>query len=95
MYYQTSSLLKSENYLNNILKIPNSFFEKKYHFAIISIEIGTDTRNFVKKVMEYANKNKTKEIFDNEIFQEINLENENLIKYFLEKSNELNLNIRI
>ncbi len=75
--------LLEERYLENIVRIPKSFFETKKQFAIISIEIGTDTRSFVKKIMEYANKSKKNEIFDDHIFQELNKENEELIKYIL------------
>lgn len=77
--------LMNENYLEKIIRLPISFFETKKYFAIISIEIGTDTRSFVKKIMEYANNKKKNEIFDDEIFQEINNENEELIRYILDE----------
>lgn len=53
---------------------------------MITINSGTDTRNFVKKIMEFGNKNKKNEIFDDDFFQKVNFENEKIIKFFKEKS---------
>lgn len=78
--------LIDEDYLNCFLRIPKSFFKLRNEFAIISIEKGTDTRNFVSKIMEYANKHKKLEIFDDDDFQALNLENEKLIQYFVSES---------
>jgi len=75
--------LIGERYLERIIRLPKSFFETKKQIAIISIDIGTDTRSFVKKIMEYANKNKKIDIFDDDLFQALNKENEKLIEYIL------------
>lgn len=83
IYNQIINDLIEEKYLENVTRIPKSFLETKKQFAIISIEIGTDTRSFVKKIMEYANKIKTNDIFDDKVFQELNKENEELIKYIM------------
>ena len=53
---------------------------------MITINSGTDTRNFVKKIMEFANKKKKNEIFDDDFCQKVNFENEKIIKFFKEKS---------
>jgi phosphomevalonate kinase len=70
-----------ENYIKNIerIRIPSYL-----RGALISIETGSDTRIFVKKVMEWAQSNKKSELFDNEIFTEINECNTKIISIFKE-----------
>lgn len=85
LYNQMVINLIRERYIENIVRLPKSFFEIEKQFSIISIEIGTDTRSFVKKIMEYANKNKKNDLFDDDLFQELNKENEELIQYILNK----------
>ena len=54
----------------------------------ISIEIGSDTRIFVKKVLEYANKKKKEKLYDDELFSQLNEINEKIINIFLNFLNE-------
>ena len=42
--------------------------KEKFQLGMISIECGSDTRIFVKKVTEYAKSKMTNEIFDDELF---------------------------
>lgn len=79
-------LTTTQNYFNNLIRIPNSFFNQKLLYFIVTIEKGTNTRNFVKKIMEYANKNKIEKLFDDKYFQELNYTNETLINFILNKS---------
>jgi phosphomevalonate kinase len=46
---------------------------------LISIEAGSNTRIFVKKVTEWAEENKKQEIFDSDIFVNIGETNDNII----------------
>ena len=96
--------LNSENIskINNLLEylkssyIPNILFlneNNKYlqnKIYLVSIEIGSDTRIFVKKVLEYA-KNKMKDkLFDDDLFSQLNELNEKIINTFLNDSNTNN-----
>ena len=47
--------------------------------ALISVEIGSDTRIFVSKVVDWAKKNMKSELFDNDIFKSINDIGKNII----------------
>ena len=69
-----------EDYIPNI-----KYFEdcSKNKILFISLEIGTDTRIFVKKVLEYANNKKTNKLFDDELFSELKKINEKIIEIFL------------
>jgi phosphomevalonate kinase len=48
--------------------------------CLISIECGSDTRILVSKLMKWADNNKINEIFDDDLFQNINRINNELIK---------------
>ena len=78
--------LKSE-YIPNILFLNenNKYLKNKIYF--VSIEIGSDTRIFVKKVLEYANNNKKDKLFDDDLFSQLNALNEKIINLFLNNSN--------
>ena len=78
--------LKSE-YIPNILFLNenNKYLKNKIYF--VSIEIGSDTRIFVKKVLEYANNKKKDKLFDDDLFSQLNALNEKIIKLFLNNSN--------
>ena len=79
--------IKSE-YIPNILYLNdnNKYLKKNIYF--ISIEIGSDTRIFVKKVLEYANKKKKEKLYDDELFSQLNEINEKIINFFLNDLNE-------
>ena len=78
--------LKNE-YIPNIkfLKKDNIFL--KNNISFISIEMGSDTRIFVKKVLEYANRKKNKQLFDDKLFSELNNLNEQIINVFINNIN--------
>ena len=78
--------LKSE-YIPNILFLNenNKYLKNKIYF--VSIEIGSDTRIFVKKVLEYANNKKKDKLFDDDLFSQLNALNEKIINLFLNDSN--------
>ena len=78
--------LKSE-YIPNILFLNenNKYLKNKIYF--VSIEIGSDTRIFVKKVLEYANNKKKDKLFDDDLFNQLNALNEKIINLFLNNSN--------
>ena len=78
--------LKSE-YISNILFLNenNKYLKNKIYF--VSIEIGSDTRIFVKKVLEYANNKKKEKLFDDDLFSQLNEINETIINIFLNNSN--------
>ena len=78
--------LKSE-YIRNILFLNenNKYLKNKIYF--VSIEIGSDTRIFVKKVLEYANNKKKDKLFDDDLFSQLNALNEKIINLFLNNSN--------
>ena len=78
--------LKSE-YIPNILFLNenNKYLKNKIYF--VSIEIGSDTRIFVKKVLEYANNKKKDKLFDDDLFSQLNALNEKIINVFLNNSN--------
>lgn len=67
-------------YINNI-----SFLSKlnfPFKLAMISIECGSDTKILVKKVTEYAKANMTTDIFDDPLFSQLTLINNELITTF-------------
>ena len=78
--------LKSE-YIPNLLFLNenNKYLKNKIYF--VSIEIGSDTRIFVKKVLEYANNKKKDKLFDDDLFSQLNALNEKIINLFLNNSN--------
>ena len=55
----------------------------KLQIRLISIECGSDTRIFVKKVTEYAKANMTTYLFDDKLFYQLNTINQSLISLFL------------
>ncbi len=88
-YIKLRSDLLEEDYINNIQRVSKSFFNLNFSYSIISIEKGTNTRNFVKKILDFANEIKKKEIFDDVDFQNLNIQNEKLINLFeQERSNK-------
>ena len=76
------------SYIPNILYLNenNKYLKNKIFF--ISIEIGSDTRIFVKKVLEYANKKKKNKLYDDELFTHLNELNENIINIILKDFNK-------
>ena len=76
------------SYIPNILYLNenNKYLQNKIFF--ISIEIGSDTRIFVKKVLEYANKKKKNKLYDDELFTQLNELNENIINIILKDFNK-------
>ena len=78
--------LKS-TYIPNILFLNenNKYLHNKIYF--ISIEIGSDTRIFVKKVLEYANNKKKDKLYDDDFFTQLNEINEKIINAFFNDSN--------
>ena len=78
--------LKSE-YIPNILFLNENNIYLKNKIYFVSIEIGSDTRIFVKKVLEYANNKKKDKLFDDDLFSQLNALNEKIIKLFLNNSN--------
>ena len=83
--YLKSEYIPSLTFLENYPNISNLLV------SLISVECGSDTRVFVKNVTEYAKKKMTKEIFDDELFSELNKVNNDLIAEFLTKEKALNL----
>ena len=81
------SYLKSD-YIPNIFYFneKNEYSQNKIFF--ISIEIGSDTRIFVKKVLDYANNKKKEKLFDDELFSKLNEFNEKIINIFLKGIND-------
>ena len=81
------SYLKKE-YIPNILYFneKNKYNHNKIFF--ISIEIGSDTRIFVKKVLDYANNKKKEKLYDDELFSQLNELNEKIINIFLNGIND-------
>ena len=77
------------NYLDKVEFLEN-LEEKNLIISLISIETGSDTRIFVKNVLEYAKKNMQNELFDDELFSNLNLICEEIILIFQNKKN-LNL----
>ena len=78
--------LKSE-YIPNILFLNENNIYLKNKIYFVSIEIGSDTRIFVKKVLEYANNKKKDKLFDDDLFSQLNALNEKIINLFLNNSN--------
>ena len=78
--------LKSE-YIPNILFLNENNIYLKNKIYFVSIEIGSDTRIFVKKVLEYANNKKKDKLFDDDLFNQLNALNEKIINLFLNNSN--------
>ena len=76
-----------ENYIPKILFLSNDNHFLKNNFSFISIEMGSDTRIFVKKVLEYANNKKKELLFDDELFTELNDINEQIINIFINNIN--------
>jgi phosphomevalonate kinase len=72
-----------DSYINKIKYVK---FPENFKACLISIESGSDTRIFVSKVLQWAEANKNKELFDTKIFQEINDINEKIIKIIGENS---------
>ena len=72
---------------NYIAKIQflNNLKDKNLNIFLISIESGSDTRIFVKNVLDYAKKNMTSELFDDKLFSKLNLICEDIISIFQNK----------
>ena len=88
------------NHLNYLLKYFNNDYKisylknlnKIFNFCLISIENGSNTRKFVKKILEYANLNKKKDLFDDNLFSNLDKINNEIIKCF-EENNFINLKL--
>ena len=88
------------NHLNYLLKYFNIDYKisylknlnKIFNFCLISIENGSNTRKFVKKILEYANLNKKKDLFDDNLFSNLDKINNEIIKCF-EENNFINLKL--
>ena len=76
-----------DDYIPNILFLNKDIHFLKNNICFISIEIGSDTRIFVKKVLEYANNKKIKNLFDDELFSKLNDINEQIINLFINNIN--------
>ena len=76
-----------EEYIPKILFLSKDNHFLKNNFSFISIEMGSDTRIFVKKVLEYANSKKKEQLYDDELFSELNNINEQIINLFINDVN--------
>ena len=74
-----SKYLSLIKYMKDTSLIQNT----KLQIRLISIECGSDTRIFVKKVTEYAKANMTTYLFDDKLFYQLNTINQSLISLFL------------
>ncbi len=73
----------SDNYKDKVINKLNYIQIPEYlKCCLISIECGSDTRLLVSKLMKWAEDNKINEIFDDDLFQNINRINLELIKQF-------------
>ena len=72
------------NYINKIEYL-NDLKDKNLNISLISIESGSDTRIFVKNVLDYAKKNMTNELFDDKLFSNLNTICEDIISIFQNK----------
>ena len=79
--------LKNE-YIPNILFLDKNNHFLKNNFSFISIEMGSDTRIFVKKVLDYAKSKKNKNLYDDELFSSLNKINEQIINLFINNIND-------
>ena len=76
-----------DDYIPNILFLNKDIHFLKNNICFISIEIGSDTRIFVKKVLEYAKNKKRINLFDDELFSKLNDINEQIINLFINNIN--------
>ena len=79
--------LKNE-YIPNILFLDKDNHFLKNNFSFISIEMGSDTRIFVKKVLDYAKSKKNNKLYDDELFSRLNDINEQIINLFINNIND-------
>ena len=97
------NFLINENNINHLKYLLNYFnyeykisylknLNKNFNFCLISIENGSNTRKFVKKILEYANLNKKNELFDDNLFSNLDKINNEIIKCF-EENNFINLKL--
>lgn len=84
-----------KSYLSQIKFLSHYQIFNSHNFSIfvnlISIESGSDTRIFVKKVTEYAKLKMKNEIFDDSLFSKLNEINKSIISIFDDITNVLNL----
>lgn len=80
-----SKYLSLIKYMKDTSLIQNT----KLQIRLISIECGSDTRIFVKKVTEYAKANMTTHLFDDKLFSQLNAINQSLISLFLSNDSSL------
>lgn len=84
-----------KTYLSQIKFLSHNqlFTSQKFSFfiSLISIESGSDTRIFVKKVTEYAKLKMKKELFDDPLFSKLTEINKCIISIFDSSTNELNI----
>lgn len=81
------TLYLRNEYIPNILFLNEDNHLLKNNICFISIEMGSDTRIFVKKVLEYANNKKTNKLYDDELFSNLNDINEQIINIFINNLN--------
>ena len=62
--------------------------KKEMKKKTLTFLIGSDTRIFVKKVLDYANNKKKEKLFDDELFSKLNEFNEKIINIFLKGIND-------
>ena len=82
--------LKNE-YIPNILFLNKDNIYLKNNISFISIEMGSDTRIFVKKVLEYAKNKKKNNLYDDELFSKLNDINEQIINIVFNNINNCEL----
>ena len=75
-------------YIPNILYFNENSKYSENKIFFISIEMGSDTRIFVKKVLEYANVIKKEKLYDDSLFSQLNELNEKIINIFLNDINK-------
>jgi len=78
-------------YIPNILFLNKDNIFLKKSISFISIEMGTDTRIFVKKVLDYAKNKKKNILYDDELFTKLNDINEQIINLFFNNINNFEL----
>ena len=81
------TLYLRNEYIPNILFLNKNNNLLKNNICFISIEMGSDTRIFVKKVLDYANIKKINKLFDDELFSNLNDINEQIINIFMNNLN--------
>ena len=100
LYINKENKSEINNFINFLRTeyIPNIKYFENYSrnkIFFISLETGSDTRHFVKKVLEYANSKKKEKLFDDELFTELNETNEKIIDIFLSGLNNVDTPLKV